>query len=435
MSIGIALFLFVMELLWYATGREEYYRQVRFWLRIFVLTFAIGVASGLPMALQFGTNWSAFAAAVGSFFGNLLGFETTIAFTLETAFLGLMVFGWGKVPRLVHLCATLMVLIGASLSAFWIMVANSWMQMPRGIHFEKGLVIVDSYKEAIFNPDSLISFAHMWVACIETSMFMIAGLSAYALVREAQREAHRAFFVRSFKAALSIALAVSLVQGFLGDQSGIVVSKNQPEKLAALELHWETNPYGTGAPWSVVAVPRAGGGSNSFALEVPDGLSLITTHSPTGSVLGLNTFDPDDRPTTAEAAASYYAFRVMLLCGVIMILLALFGFWYWWRGFLKSTEIQNHRTFLKIWIASIPLGFIATEAGWMVREIGRQPWVIYHIMRTREATSSGLEAPVLWTVIAGIVVIYAVAISAFVYFTRRIVLAGPDLESRVPWTR
>ena len=439
MSIGLALFMFAMESVWLYTGNDSYNRQARFWTKIFILTFAIGVASGFPLAFQFGTNWAAFSTAAGSFFGNMLGFETTIAFTLETASLGILVFGWNRVPRAVHLLSNLGVLIGASLSAFWIMVANSWMQMPVGIHMQNGVIVIDNYVTAIFNPDSIVSFGHMWVACVESTLFLMAGICAWAILREIraltpdtdEKRARTGFFLDAFKYCIMIAILVTPLQIVLGDMSGRVVAQNQPEKLAAFELKWDTNTPGTGAPWAVVAWPAKGGGSNALSLDIPYVTSLLTTHSLTSTVQGLNAFAPDDRPSLADSVIVFYSFRLMVLIGFTLFFLMAAGVWYWYRGRLTIMAITRYTRFLKLWIYAIPLGFVATEAGWMVREIGRQPWVLYHIMRTSDGLSSNLEAPIIGVVIFAITAVYLLLIALFIYFTRRIVITGPDLTTPV----
>lgn len=437
MSIGLALYMCAMEAMWLWTGDESYYRQTRFWAKIFILTFAIGVASGFPLAFQFGTNWSSFAAAAGSFFGNILGFETTIAFTLETASLGILIFGWGKVPRIVHFLSNIGVLFGASLSAFWIMVANSWMQMPTGIHMQDGLIVVDDYAHAIFNADSLVSFGHMWIACVESTLFLIAGIAAWAIIKSVrslapdteEKRSRTKFFLDAFKYCLLIAILVAPAQILLGDESGQVIAKAQPEKLAALELHWDTNPAGTGAPLVLLAVPAPGGGSNSMQIAIPDALSVLTTHSSAGIVQGLNSFPADDRPSTADSVAVFYAFRLMVGIGFALIALVIAGLWYWYRGKLAVEKVSWHTGFFRLWVFAIPLGFIATECGWMVREIGRQPWIMYHLMRTSDAVSSDLQSPIIGVVIVAITLVYLSLLALFIYFTRRIILTGPDLAA------
>lgn len=431
MSIGIAFYLFIMEAMWLYTGKESYYRQLRFWLKIFTLSFGFGVASGFPMAFQFGTNWSGFADSAGPFFGNIIGFETTVAFTLEATFLGILLFGWKRVPRWLHLLANFLVLFGASLSAFWILAANSWMQIPTGVHMEAGKVIVDDYFAALFNPDTLVTYAHKWLACIETSVFLIGGLAAWAIFKNRENEPKRAFFVETLKYMIVIALFVTPLQLWVGDTSGLTVNAYQREKLAALELHYDTNPEGVGAPLNLIAWPNKENTGNSFAIAVPNGLSYFLTHSKTGTVLGLNEFEADNKPTRMESIMVFYSFRVMVAIGIFLFALMLLALWFWKKGKLTAGEILRHPKFLYLWIFSIPMGFIAAEAGWMVREIGRQPWILYHMMRTSEGVSVGLNAIVVGAVLAAVVLLYLILLGLLAYFIRKTMLTGPDLESPV----
>lgn len=432
LSIGLAFFMFIMEVMWLKTKDERYYRQLKFWLKIFLLSFAIGVASGFPLSFQFGTNWAAFSAAAGSFFGNILGFETTIAFTLETASLGILVFGWKRVPKLVHLLANLGVLVGSSLSGFWIVAANSWMQIPHGVIMEGGKIVVVDYMAAIFNPSTVVSFAHMWIACITSTLFFMAGISAIILLSKKADEAKKAFFLFTFKFALGLALILTPLQIGVGDLIGEVIAKHQPAKLAAVELHWNTNLPGEGADWAVLAWPNKDGGKNDFEFALPDALSLIVTKTQTGEVKGLNEFAPEDRPSILNSIMVFYSFRIMVGIGMLMLFLTIWGAWLWKKKKLVLPTITKHRWFLRAFVLSIPIGFIATEAGWMVREIGRQPWVIYGLMRTKDALSSHLETPVIFSVIASISALYLAMFIAFVYFTVRLLQEGPDLTSPVP---
>lgn len=431
LSIGLALYMFVLEAMWLKTKDESYYRQVRFWAKIFILTFVIGTASGIPLEFEFGTNWAAFSKSAGDFFGNILGFESTVAFALEAAFLGIFVFGWKRVRPWVHLFSNGMVALGATLSAFWIMVANSWMQIPVGVTVEGSKILVTDYLVAIFNPGTLVGFAHMEVACIETTLFFVMGLCAIALLGR-HDEPHKHFFMQAFKIALVIAVVITPLQIFLGDLSGQTVAKYQPEKLAALEMHWNTNPTGTSAAWSIVAWPNATGTGDSLNVAVPGALSLLTTHSRTGSVPGLNSFPPNDRPNAAEDVVTFYSFRLMVAIGMAMFFMMLAGLWYWRKGHLDHEKAHAHKTFWWLWILALPLGFIATEAGWMVREIGRQPWVVYHLMRTSEGLSSNLSTGSVMTTTILFALMYLVFIGLFIYFTARILRKGPDLISPLP---
>jgi cytochrome d ubiquinol oxidase subunit I len=432
LSIGLSLFMFVLEAMWLYTKDERYYRQVRFWAKIFILTFGVGTASGIPLEFEFGTNWAAFSTAAGDFFGNILGFESTVAFALEAAFLGIFVFGWHRVRPGVHLFSNAMIGLGATLSAFWIMVANSWMQVPVGVVVQNGKIIVSDYMVAIFNPDSMVSFFHMEVACIETTLFFIAGLCGWALLRRQTADEYKKFFLLSFKFALGLAIIVTPLQIGLGDLSGTTIAQYQPEKLAATELHWNTNASGTGAAWSLVAWPTRGGGGNSFDVSVPDMLSVLTTHSLTGTVQGLNAFPESDRPSILDDTFTFYAFRTMVGIGFVLFFMMLIGSWYWWKGKLTIETISNHRKFWRLWIFTIPLGFIATEAGWIVREVGRQPWVVYHLMRVSDGLSSNLTTSAVATTTAIFTLLYLAFGVIFIYFTYRIIKTGPDLVSEAP---
>jgi cytochrome d ubiquinol oxidase subunit I len=436
MSIGLSLFMLVMETMWLKTKKESYYRQLRFWTKIFILTFAIGTASGIPLQFQFGTNWSAFSAAAGDFFGNILGFESTVAFALEAAFLGIFVFGWNRVSPFMHWFSNLMIFVGATLSAFWIMAANSWMQTPAGIVFENGKVVVVDYVAAVFNPGTMVSFFHMWTACIEATLFMMAGISALVLIRRARSsadgvDAKSTFFLDTFKYCLAIALFITPFQVLVGDLSGRTIAKYQPAKLAATELHWETNSPGEGADWTLVAVPAPGGGSNTWSIVVPNGLSLLTTHSFTGTVPGLNSFRADARPTVANDVFVFWSFRIMVAIGMFLVALTLLGCRFWYKGKLTLQNVRTHKWFWRLWVFAIPLGFIATEAGWMVREIGRQPWVLYNILRTSEGISSNLDATVVFITTILFSLVYVIFGLLFIYFVYRIVKKGPDLESAI----
>ncbi len=442
MSIGLSLYMLTMEAMWLKTKKETYYRQLKFWTKIFILTFAIGTATGFPLEFEFGTNWAKFSTAAGDFFGNILGFESTVAFALEAAFLGIFVFGWNKVNKWMHFFSNAMIFVGATLSAFWIMAANSWMQVPIGVEVQNGKLVVTDYLVAIFNPDTLVSFLHMWVACIEATLFMMLGICALVLMRRTVPESTREFFLTTFKYCLALAIIVTPLQMGLGDLSGTTIAKYQPAKLAATELHWDTNLPGTGADWALVAWPNAQNNGNAFEIKLPVVLSLLTTHSSTGTVPGLNDFPTNDRPTLIDDVLVFYSFRIMVACGVCMFLLMILGVWYWKRGYLKTGEALpgvplrasqgGDKLFWWLFIFGTPLGFIATEAGWMVREIGRQPWVVYHLLRTEHGLSSGLNASAVAITTGIFTSIYLVFGFLFVYFTWKIVKKGPDLTSTLP---
>jgi cytochrome d ubiquinol oxidase subunit I len=271
-TIGLSLFLVFLEARWVLTKKEIYVLHARFWSRLFFLNLAIGVVTGIPMEFQFGTNWSAFSRAGGDFMGHILGYEAAMAFMLEASFIGIMIFGWKRVSPVMHLFATSMVAFGASLSAFWIMVANSWMHTPTGGYFELGKFVITSHWEAIFNPDMFWGVSHMWAAALEISVFVVGGLSAWYLYKKR----HTDFFLLSFKWAVVAAVFVTPLQIWLGDGSGRSVYDHVPAKLAAFEAHWQTNPPGAGAPFSILAWPDPEKQENRWSIEIPYVLSLLT---------------------------------------------------------------------------------------------------------------------------------------------------------------
>jgi len=422
LTIGLSIFLMVLEILWLKTGEQRYHDHARFWMRLFLLNFAVGVVTGIPMEFQFGTNWSHFSLAGGDIFGHLLGFEASMAFMLEAAFLGVMAFGWNRVSPAMHLLATIMVALGGSLSAFWIMVANSWMQTPTGGEFVNGRFIMTDSLAAILNPDAYWGVSHMWVACLETSLFVIGGISAWYLLKGRQT----GFFLMSFKMMLAAAIIITPLQILLGDGSGKSVVRAQPEKLAAIEAHWRTNLPGTGAAWKVIALPDKSRQKNLWALEIPYALSLITTHSPTGRVKGLREFPVEDQP---PVMVPFYAFRIMLAIGGGLLALMLWAVYAWRRGRLTPEKIGHQKWLLRSWIVALPLSYVAMEAGWITREVGRQPWIIYGVQRTQEGVSN-LSAGTVGLSLLGFGLIYLVLLLLFLFFARLWILQGPTIGNK-----
>lgn len=427
LTIGLSLFIVVMESLWLKTRDEDYYRHARFWSRLLLLNFSVGVVSGIPLEFEFGTNWAHFSSMAGDFFGNMLGFEGALAFMLEAGFLGIMMFGWRRVAPGIHLFASCMVALGASLSAFWILVANSWMQTPAGGHFQNGHFIVTNYLHAIFNPDMPWGVSHMWVACLEVGVFVAGGLSAWYLLRG--NESYRAFFLKSLKVAVVAAVVVAPLQIYLGDGSGGSVFEYQPAKGAAIEGHWKTNPEGQPASWALLAWPNQKAQKNDWSLEIPGVLSLLATHSLHGQVEGLRAIPRRNQPPALPLL--FYSFRIMVAIGFYFFFLMLWTAWAWRRGALRAATVGRHRWLLRAWVFSVPLGYLAVESGWIVREVGRQPWIVYGVIRTDNAASPLPAGTVLTTLLlyAGI---YSVLLVAFLIFARRILRKGPDLSLEPP---
>ena len=420
-TIGISIFLVFLEARWLVTGKEVYYSHARFWGRLFFLNLAVGVVTGIPMEFQFGTNWSFFSRAGGDFFGHMLGYEAAMAFMLEAGFIGIMMFGWKRVPSTLHLFATSMVALGASLSAFWIMVANSWMQTPAGGYFDKGKFVVTNHLQAIFNPDMVWSVPHMWVAALEISVFIVGGLSAWYLYKKK----YTGFFLASFKWAVIAAILITPLQIWLGDGSGRGAYEYDPTKLAALEAHWHTNSPGQGAPFSVLAWPDPERQDNRWSVEIPNLLSILTTHTLTGRIQGLTEFPRKDQP---PVAVTYYAFRIMVAIGMALFLLMLWTIWVWRKGGLDAARVASQKWLLRAWMAALPLSYLAMETGWITREVGRQPWVIHGLMRTGESASL-IPAGTVAASLAAFALVYTFLAILFFFFAWRILTRGPDLPS------
>ena len=424
LTIGLSLFIFAAEALWLRTGDAAWYRHARFWTKFFLLAFAVGVASGVPLEFQFGTNWSRFSAATGNFLGGILSVEATTGFMLESVFLYVMIAGWKRIPPRVHLFATGMVAFGASLSAFWIMVANSWMQTPAGGGMVDGVYHVTDRMAAIFNPDLPASFPHMWLACLTSTAFAVGGVSAWHLLRGKNAE----FFLRSFKAAVLAALVLAPLQAGTGDLSGRTVAKTQPAKLAATEAHWNTNSPDEGAAWSIIAWPDPANERNVVELRVPYILSLLATHNPLGTVTGLKDIPRDERP---PITILFYSFRIMIVTGTLMILAAFWALWAWRTGRLAPENVGKQRRLLKLFMILAPLSFLAVWTGWIMREVGRQPWILYGQLRTAEAATP-LHPGTVGASLGGFGLVSVLLLGLFLVFSARILRKGPDMDLTPP---
>lgn len=418
-TIGLSLFLVFVETRWLITGKDNYYRHARFWGRLFFLITAVGVVTGIPMEFQFGTNWSRFARIGGDFFGHILGYEAAMAFMLEAGFIGIMAFGWNRVSPGVHLFATSMVAFGASLSAFWIVVGNSWMQTARGGYFKEKF-IVTNHLQAIFNPDMVWSVPHMWGAAVEISIFIIGGISAWHLYKNK----HTHFFLSSFKWAAAFAVLITPLQIWLGDGSARLAYKYDSTKFAAMESHWHTNSSDKGAPFSIIARPDQKNQDNRWSVEIPAVLSILTTHTMTGSIKGLREFPHEDQP---PVALTYWSFRIMVAIGTALFILMLWTLLVWRRGELDTGRFASKKWLLRSWIAAIPLSYLALEAGWIVREVGRQPWVIAGLLRTANSVSA-IPAKAVLISLTALTLVYALLFLLFCLFAWKIIKQGPEMK-------
>lgn len=396
-SITIALgwFLFYFKLRFNVSGHPVWMRIYRFWVKVFALTFALGVVSGITMSFQFGTNWPGFMERVGNIAGPLLGYEVLTAFFLEATFLGIMLFGFNRVPNWVHTAATLLVSVGTTLSAFWILVLNSWMQTPTGFELREGVVHATDWIAIIFNPSFPYRFVHVLLASGLTAAFLIAGLSAYRLLRGDNKQAP----FLALKTAVYVAAILIPLQIIAGDLHGLNTFEYQPAKVAAMEGVWETKK---GVPLLLFALPDEENRTNHFEIAIPKLASLILTHKLDGEIKGLNDFKGEHPPVNAV----FYSFRIMLGVGMLMLVLA----WFASIQLLRKKALQKN--ILQCLVGMTFSGWVATLAGWYVTEIGRQPYLVSGVLKTSEAVTDIAPGNVLFSFVLYISV-YVVLLIAY----------------------
>jgi len=424
-NIALCWILLFFKVRFNQTQDESWLRVYRFWVRIFALTFAIGVVSGITMSFQFGTNWPGYMETVGNIAGPLLGYEVMTAFFLEASFLSIMLFGMDRVSNRVHTIATVLVSFGTTLSAFWILSLDSWMQTPAGFEMIDGVAHVTSWIEVIFNPSMPYRLMHMLLASGLTSAFLIAGISAYRLLKGDNK--------KSVKQALNFAVVLAALliplQIFVGDLHGLNTFKHQPAKVAAMEGVWETD---SGIPLLLFALPDEEKRENSFEVKVPNVASLILTHDANGEIQGLNDF-VDEHPPVAPV---FFSFRIMIGIGVLMLLFS-------WLATYQFVIKKRYPTWLlKTGIAMTFSGWLATLAGWYVTEIGRQPYLVTGILRTKDAVTTTPPEDIalsltLYAVIYGFLLIAYIR-TLFVMANRAVILeasntslTGKELVSEV----
>jgi cytochrome bd ubiquinol oxidase subunit I len=411
-SIGLASFLAIMEGLWLKTKNGLYLQIYKFWLNIFALAFGVGVVTGIVLSFEFGLGFARFAQLAGPAIGPMIGLEVLTSFFLEAGFLGIMLFGLHRVGPKLHFFATCMVAVGTLLSASWILSANSWMQTPAGIVIQNGRLVVTNWWEVVVNPSWLYRLPHMLTAAYLTASFLVAGVGAYYLLRGR----HLEFAKKSV--ALGTAFATVLIAGqvFIGDLLYGTMLKHQPSKMQAAEGFWEKESQSP-APYYWVIVPDQKQERNRFALGTPYLGSIWLTHSLHGRVEGLTNTPPEQRPIMAMA---FYGFRIMYGLAIVMFVVAVASL------YLRRTgRLFTAKWFLRTLVVMSPSGIVATLAGWYLAETGRQPWVIYGLLRTIDAVSPVPASALLSTFIA-FVCIYTVFMTAFLIFVRRIIRRGPE---------
>jgi len=401
LSIGLAVFLVAVEALYMKTGDPLWRQVARFWTRVFALTFAIGVATGLVMEFEFGTNWAAYSRFVGDVFGSALAAEGIFAFFLESGFLALLLFGWDVLPARVHFLSTLMVAFGAHFSAIWIVVANSWMQTPAGYHIVQGpngaRAEITDFWALVFNPSSVTRLAHVVLGAWMAGAFLVMSVAAWYLLKDR----HRRFALASIRVGAAVALAASMLQVVVGHQSVLYVAKHQPVKFAAMEGQFHTE---RGAPLRIGGWPDPNAGVTRFAIEIPGGLSFLATGDSTAEVPGLDQVPRSEWPIVE---ITHLAFQIMLFSGIALLAISA---WFWTAHFFSSVNLDQRRLLLTAVAIAAPLGFIGLEAGWFVTEVGRQPWIIQRVMRTSDAVTPAAGVPAMFFTFTGLYVLLGVTV-------------------------
>ncbi|HET6621748.1 MAG TPA: cytochrome ubiquinol oxidase subunit I [Dongiaceae bacterium] len=409
-TVGLASYIAVLEGLHLFTKREIYLRVSMFWIRIFSVSFGMGVVSGIVMPFQFGTNWSRFSDAAGDIIGPLLAYEGLTAFFLESAFLGVLLFGRRLVPPWAHFIAALMVALGTLFSSFWILAANSWMQTPAGYQIVDGRFVPTAWLDVIFNPSFPYRLAHTVVGFYVTTGFVVAGVAAW-LLRNGRFFSEARIMLSMTLWLLSVLVPLQIV---LGDEHGLNTLEHQPAKLAAIEARWET---ARNVPLTLFAIPDETNETNRLELNVPHLGSLILTHSFDGEIKGLKEWKAEDRP---PVAIPFFAFRIMVGIGVLMLLFVAASWWLRIRDTLFDSP-----WFLRACLIMAPLGFVAVLAGWTTTEVGRQPWTIYGLLRTADSVPLALTGGDVLVSLIGYLAVYLVMFPAGIFVMAKLVQKGP----------
>ncbi len=411
LTLGLSILIAIMETRYVKTGEEVYKRMARFWGKLFIINFTVGVVTGITLEFQFGTNWSRYAAYVGDVFGSLLAIEATVAFFLESTFIAVWAFGWKRLSPRAHALAIWLVALASTLSAIWILIANTWMQWPVGytINQTTGRAELSDLWAVITQPFAIIQILHTLCAAYLLAGFLVMGVSAYHLLRKQ----HAEFFLKSFRIALSFALIFSAGVIIVGDFSGKQVAAKQPSKLAAMESHWATRKN---APLAMLVMPDEKNERNFFEIgAIPGGLSLLSFGSAAAEVKGLKEFPREERP---PVALTFLAFRMMVVLGILFLVLTGYG---WFR----RKKLESSPRYLRIMLLAVPFPYIAAAAGWIVTEVGRQPWIVYGLMKTADAVSPVAGSQVLLSLIAFILVYSLLGMVAY-YLIFQAARKGPE---------
>jgi len=420
LSIGLGLMMVINEGFFLKTKRKEYETLTKFWTRIFAITFAVGVATGIVMEFEFGTNWARYSKFVGDVFGSALAAEGIFAFALESGFLGILIFGWNKVKPWVHMVATTGVFLGALFSAIWIVVALSWQQTPAGFHIvgegADARAEITDFWAMVFNPSSVIRVTHVWIGALLSGAFLVLSVHAYYIMKGR----HVKISKMAFKVALVTATVLSLGQLLAGHQSAVGVYETQPAKMAAFEGHFEESAPADMYLLGVVNKQK----QEVKGIKIPGGLSFLLTFDFKAPVAGLNSIPENDRPKQVNAVFQFY--HLMVIFGFTMIILTLFASFLWWRG-----KLFDKKWLMVVFVFAVLLPQLSNQLGWFAAEMGRQPWVVYGILRTSDAFSLSVTEQQLVFSIVLFSIVYVLLFTLFIYLLNKKIQNGPSGEGDV----
>ncbi|MCX5862860.1 MAG: cytochrome ubiquinol oxidase subunit I [Desulfomonile sp.] len=410
LTLGLSILVAIMETFYVRTGNEEYKKMAKFWGKLFLINFVVGVVTGLTLEFQFGTNWAGYSKYVGDIFGSLLAIEASVAFFLESTFIAVWAFGWKKLSPKFHAACIWIVAIASNMSAFWILVANSWMQHPVGYAIRNGRAELTDLWAIVSQPFAILTYLHTTFAGYLVAGFFVMGISAYHILRTS----NVVFFTKSFRIALVFTFIFAVSEAFVGDLHGREMALVQPEKLAAVEAQWETRK---GAPFSMLIVPDEANQRNLVEMfQIPKFLSRLVYGDWNAEVRGLKSWPIEDRPPVTLVFGS---FRIMVGLGFLFVLLAFIGL-------LQRNRLESSPRYLRIMMYAIPLPYLAGLLGWIVTEVGRQPWIVYHVMRTSAASSPVAASQVAISLLAFIVLYSLLGLAAFALIIKN-AKKGPEL--------
>ena len=412
LTLGLSILTAYMETRYLVTNNDIYLKMTKFWGKLFLINFALGVVTGITMEFQFGMNWAEYSRYVGDIFGAPLAIEATVAFFLESVFIGVWIFGWNKVSKKTHAISIWLVAIATNLSGLWILLANGWMQHPVGYVLRNGRAEMVDFMALLTNPPGLIKFGHQILSGYTVAAFFVMGISAWHLLRKNETE----FFKTSFRMAAVFGLVSTILVALIGDIHAVEVAKTQPSKFAAMESVWETR---SGAGLNLLLLPDPANERNSIELiSIPKGLSLLAFHNPDAEVKGLKDIPKDERPSVLPV---FFSFRAMVGLGTLFILVSIVAV------FLSRRDLlERYPLFLKMLVFIIPLPYLANQLGWIVAEMGRQPWIVYGVMKTSDAVSKSVSVSQVMGSLIGFVLLYGFLGIIDIYLLMKFARKGPD---------